>query len=203
MKPNVKQTLATQAVKQALQTIERRVNELGVAEPIVAPSRRSGDQILVQLPGVNDVDQAKRIIGTTALLELKLVEPGPLFAGGAAPVERRQRAAGHAGRARAPSRAGQPARAVYYLVRKVAAVTGRDLRNARPSLDENNRAGGRLLAEPGGRQQVRRAHRRQHRQPAGHRPRRPRPVGADDPGRIDDEGRITGNFTPGSRRTCR
>ena len=66
-------------MNQALQTIERRVNELGVAEPIVA-RHSAADQILVQLPGVTDVNRAKEIIRSTALLELKLVEQGP-FAG--------------------------------------------------------------------------------------------------------------------------
>ena len=76
MKPNIAQQLRGEAVTQALQTIERRVNELGVAEPIVA---RQGtvDQILVQLPGVSDVQRAKDIIRSTALLELKFVEQGP------------------------------------------------------------------------------------------------------------------------------
>ena len=47
---------------QARQTIERRVNELGVAEPSIAQQGQSGDQILVQLPGVTDVERAKEII---------------------------------------------------------------------------------------------------------------------------------------------
>ena len=77
LKPNVVVQLREQAVEQALQTIERRVNELGVAEPIVAPHGSSGDQILVQLPGVTDVNRAKEIIRATAMLELKIVEAGP------------------------------------------------------------------------------------------------------------------------------
>ena len=72
---NVAQTLRTQAVEQALQTVERRVNALGVSEPIVAPYGTAGDQILVQLPGVKDPDQVKRLIGTTALLELLAIAP--------------------------------------------------------------------------------------------------------------------------------
>src|SRR4030095_6836576 len=69
LKPNIANQLRDGAVTQALETIERRVNELGVAEPIVA--RYSGqDQILVQLPGVSDVRRAKEIIRSTALLEL-------------------------------------------------------------------------------------------------------------------------------------
>src|SRR5688572_24164030 len=49
MRPPVAQTLRTQAVEQALQTVDRRVNALGVSEPIVAPYGSAGDQILVQL----------------------------------------------------------------------------------------------------------------------------------------------------------
>ena len=137
MKPNIAQTLRTQAVEQALQTVERRVNALGVSEPIVAPYGTAGDQILVQLPGVNDPDQVKRLIGTTALLELKIVEGGPAASqeallqstGGVAPPE--MEVVTGADRT-------NPGSLSYYLVRKVAPVTGRDLSNARASVDENN-----------------------------------------------------------------
>ena len=77
MKPNIVVQLREDAVTQARQTIERRVNDLGVTEPIVAEQGATGDQLLVQLPGVTDVQRAKDIIHSTALLELKLVEQGP------------------------------------------------------------------------------------------------------------------------------
>jgi preprotein translocase subunit SecD len=77
MKGSVQQSLRTEAVTQARQTIERRVNELGVAEPSIAQQGQNGDQILVQLPGVTDVERAKGIIGNPGLLELKIVEQGP------------------------------------------------------------------------------------------------------------------------------
>src|SRR5262249_22396809 len=48
-------------VKEAIRTLERRVNQLGVAEPVIAQQGAKGDQILVQLPGVTDVEQAKRV----------------------------------------------------------------------------------------------------------------------------------------------
>src|SRR3990170_8418930 len=70
MKPNVQVSLREEAVVQARQTIERRVNELGVTEPSIAQQGADGDQILVQLPGVTDVDRAKEIIRSTGLLEL-------------------------------------------------------------------------------------------------------------------------------------
>ena len=77
MKPNIAVQRRSEAVTQAIQTIDRRVNELGVAEPVVAPYGSAGDQIVVQLPGVTDVNRAKNIIRKTALLEIKLVEGGP------------------------------------------------------------------------------------------------------------------------------
>ncbi len=140
LKPNVITQLRDETVSQALQTIDRRVNELGVAEPVVA-RHSAADQILVQLPGVTDVNRAKEIIRSTALLELKLVEQGPF----ADEASARQAFANNLPPdleilpGRSEGAAGAPPSTVYYAVRRVAAVTGRDLRNARPSLDENNR----------------------------------------------------------------
>jgi len=90
----------------------------------------------VQLPGVTDVDRAKEIIRSTGLLELKIVEQGPaatresLLVNGQVP----------SGMDIVPgvSSAGDPAGStVFYQVRKAAAVSGKDLRNARPTIDEN------------------------------------------------------------------
>lgn len=137
LKPNIALTLREEAVVQARQTIERRVNELGVAEPSIAQQGANGDQILVQLPGVTDVNRAKEIIRSTGLLELKIVEQGPsaskdaLTPGGVVPQGMDIVPGVSAGEAAGTT--------VYYMVRKAAAVTGRDLRSARPSLDENNR----------------------------------------------------------------
>ena len=141
MRGPVETTLRDESVRQALQTIERRVNELGVAEPIVAPYSVGGHQILVQLPGVSDVARAKEIIRNTALLELKIVEDGPAFSqedllaarNGVIPPDM-EVVSGVSD----VLDSGGPGGTVYYLVRRVAAVTGRDLRNARPSLDEFN-----------------------------------------------------------------
>src|SRR5258706_1073906 len=137
MRPNVVVQLRGDAVVQARQTIERRVNDLGVTEPSIAQQGNSGDQILVQLPGVTDVERAKEIIRSTGLLELKIVEQGPsptkegLMVNGQAPANT-EIVPGATG---VP---GEPAGTVYYLVKKVAAGTGPGLRNARPSVDQNN-----------------------------------------------------------------
>ena len=139
IKPNVANQLRADAVTQALETIERRVNELGVAEPIVA--RQGTDQILVELPGVDDVQRAKNLISSTALLELTLLDQGPFPTREAALAAYNNVLPSDAevlpGRADGPATAG--ASAVYYVVKKTPAVTGRDLRNAQQSLDEFNR----------------------------------------------------------------
>ena len=198
LRPGMAATLRDESVRQALQTIERRVNELGVAEPIVAPHGVGGNQILVQLPGVTDVARAKEIIRSTALLELKLVEQGPTVS---------REALLQAYNGTEPSgmevvsgvddtlSPGALPQTVYYLVRRVAAVSGRDLRNARSTLDENNlpavsfslnREGARKFGDVTG-QNV-------GRQLAiildGRVQTAPRIEG-----RITDEGRITGSFT--------
>ena len=135
MKPSVQLQLREEAVVQARETIERRVNDLGVTEPSI--SQQNDDQLLVQLPGVTDVERAKSIMGSEGRLELKIVEQGPaatresLLVNGQVP-QGMEIVPGSSG---APGDTGNTS---FYLVRKVAAVTGRDLRNARPSLDENN-----------------------------------------------------------------
>lgn len=142
IRPSEQTRLREEAVTVARETIERRVNELGVAEPLVAETGAGGDQILVQLPGVTDVARAKEIIRSTALLELKLVEQGPSpsreallqATNGAVPPGMQV----VTGVSEAVEPGGAP-QTSYYLVRQAAAITGRDLRNARPTLDEHNR----------------------------------------------------------------
>ena len=127
------------AVTQARQTIDRRVNELGVTEPIVAQYGSANDQLVVQLPGVTEVRRAKEIIQSTALLELKLVEQGSMPTreallqptGGNVPNGQEVLPA-------VETIQGERPETVYYLVRKVPVITGRDLRTAKASTDENS-----------------------------------------------------------------
>jgi preprotein translocase subunit SecD len=196
LKPNIAFQLREDTVNQALQTIERRVNELGVTEPIVA-RHSAADQILVQMPGVTDVARAKEIIRSTAQLELKQVEQGPFSDeagartayGGNVPPDI-QLLPGVM-----PAAPGQPASTAIYAVRRVPAVTGRDLRTARPTLDENNRpAVSFSLNSEGARKFGAFTQANIGRQLAivldGRVASAPTIQG-----RIDDEGRITGNFT--------
>jgi preprotein translocase subunit SecD len=135
MKPNIANDMREQAVTQALQTIDRRVNELGVAEPNISRYGQSNDEILVQLPGVSDVGRAKEIISNTAVLELKIVEAGPAGT-------QEQLLQSYSGKVPEDMEVVQGAASSgdtsYYLVRKVPAVTGQDLRSAKPTIDENN-----------------------------------------------------------------
>lgn len=125
-----------QTVEEAIKTLERRVNQLGVAEPVIAKHGQTGDQILVQLPGVSDVEAAKRIIKTTAQLQLKLVEDaGP-----------NKEALLQAFQGKLPEgleiaegQGDTPGQPTYYVVKREAVITGRDLKNARVSVDETNR----------------------------------------------------------------
>jgi len=138
MKPNIAVQRRAEAVTQAIQTIERRVNELGVSEPVVAPYGTANDQIVVQLPGVSDVNHAKGIIKNTAILEIKLVEAGPSSDEPTLLTSYQGKAP--EGMEVVPGVSGTPGDSsrVFYLVKRVAAITGRDLRNAKPTLDEYN-----------------------------------------------------------------
>ncbi|OFW02400.1 MAG: protein-export membrane protein SecD [Acidobacteria bacterium RIFCSPLOWO2_02_FULL_68_18] len=141
MRPLIAGQLRDEAVTQALQTIERRVNELGVVEPIVA-RYTAANQILVQLPGVTDVQRAKEIIRSTALLELKIVEQGPFPSQDAAQQAYNNNVPPDLeivpGSADLTVTGGGAPSTVYYVVRRVAQITGRDLRTARQGLDQNN-----------------------------------------------------------------
>ena len=138
MKPNIQIVVRTDAVTQARQTIERRVNELGVAEPSIAQQGANGTEILVQLPGVTDVERAKGIIQSTGTLALKIVENGPLGTREELMVNGQVPEGMEILPGVSDTSLGGPATTVYYLVRQVAAVSGRDLRTARPTLDEQN-----------------------------------------------------------------
>jgi preprotein translocase subunit SecD len=141
-------------VKEAIRTLERRVNQLGVAEPVIAAHGNQNDQILIQLPGVTDPEQAKRVISKTAQLALKLVEDS-------APT---REALLQAKGGRVPDnlevveglgdQGGQPA---VYLVKREAVITGRDLKTARVGVDENNQPDVQFSLNPAGADKFKRA----------------------------------------------
>ncbi len=194
MKPNIEKDMREQTVVQALQTIERRVNELGVAEPNISRYGSSQDHILVQMPGVADVARAKEIIGKTALLELKIVEAGPSPTKEALLQSYNGQVPQDMDVISGASDAGDGSTA-FYLVRKVAAVSGRDLRGAKPTIDENNR--------PAVSFSLRNEGARKFGKITGENIGRSLAIVLDNrvvsaprlEGRISDEGRISGSFT--------
>ena len=196
IRPNIVVQLREDTVNQALQTLERRVNELGVAEPVIA-RHTAADQLLVMLPGVTDVNRAKEIIRSTAQLELTLVEQGPFADEAAArqayanniPPDMRILPGVQ------PTVPGQPAGVGYYVVRRVPAVTGRDLRNARPTLDENNRPAVSFSLNPEGARKFGTFTQANVGRMLGVIMDNRVVQAATIETRIDAEGRITGNFT--------
>lgn len=72
IKPEALKALMDDGVKQNISVLSKRVNELGIAEPII--QQQGADRIIVQLPGVLDVAEAKKTIGRTATLEVRLVD---------------------------------------------------------------------------------------------------------------------------------
>jgi len=68
-------TVQSNALRQNITTLHNRINELGVAEPVI--QQQGSDRIIVQLPGVQDVARAKEILGRTATLEIRMVDDSP------------------------------------------------------------------------------------------------------------------------------
>jgi len=118
--------LREQAVVQEMQTIDRRVHDLGVTEPTI-PRQPQAEPILVQMPGVTDVAHAKDVLAQTAFLEFKLGEAGP---GSKEDLLKQYNGTlpGEMEILPGSSGSGADAAATFYVVRKIAPVTGQDLR---------------------------------------------------------------------------
>lgn len=137
MKAQSLSELKNRAVQQAIDTIRNRVDALGVIDPTIQQHGLGDYQILVQLPGIDDFARVKQIIKSTAMLEIRQSLGGPYSSeaqalqdhGGVLP----------ANAVLLPGKSSDDSGAqVWYLVSRMPAVTGRDLRDAQPSTDENN-----------------------------------------------------------------
>jgi len=115
-----------QALKQNMVTLHNRINELGVAEPVI--QQQGLDRIVVQLPGVQDTAKAKDILGRTATLEMRLVEDG-------AEARAAENNTGPVpfGAERFLERNGQAV-----IVKKQVILTGENLTDAQPGFDSQN-----------------------------------------------------------------
>jgi len=123
LKPPAALKVQEQALKQNITTLHNRINELGVAEPVI--QQQGLDRIVVQLPGVQDTAKAKDILGRTATLELRLVDEsteGRSAEIGSGPVP--------FGSERYLDRSGQAV-----IVRKQVMLTGDNLTDAQPGFD--------------------------------------------------------------------
>lgn len=137
MKPLYLRNLAQQTVQQAISTITDRVNALGVTEPQIAPYGLGANQILVELPGVSDMNQVKNMIKSTARLEIHAVIGGPF------PNE--QAALSSVGGALPPDEEILPSEGElagsgngnYYIIQRLAIVAGSDFRSASPGTNPN------------------------------------------------------------------
>src|SRR2546426_10310140 len=72
IRPEAQKRTQELALKQNIQTLHNRINELGVAEPVI--QQQGADRVVVELPGVQDTTKAKEILGRTATLEVRLVD---------------------------------------------------------------------------------------------------------------------------------
>ena len=123
LKPEAARRVQESAVKQNITTLHNRVNELGVAEPVI--QQQGLDRVVVQLPGVQDTAKAKDILGRTATLEVRLVDDSVEAAAGAAgtgPVP--------FGAERYVERGGAP-----LVVKRQVILTGENLTDAQAGFD--------------------------------------------------------------------
>ena len=126
IKPDAARRIQDQALKQNMVTLHNRINELGVAEPVI--QQQGLDRIVVQLPGVQDTAKAKDILGRTATLEMRLVEDG-------AEARAAENNSGPVpfGTERFLERNGQAV-----IVKKQVILTGENLTDAQPGFDSQN-----------------------------------------------------------------
>ena len=126
IKPEAARRLQDAALKQNITTLHNRINELGVAEPVI--QQQGLDRIVVQLPGVQDTAKAKEILGRTATLEMRLVDESAEgrsaeLSGGPVPF----------GSEKFLDRQGRPV-----IVKKQVLVTGENLTDAQPGFDQQS-----------------------------------------------------------------
>jgi preprotein translocase subunit SecD len=131
MKPQAARQLSHETVQQAVEAIDRRVNALGVTEPIIAP--QGEDRIAIQLPGVDDPARVKDIIKTTAQLQFRIVEgqAGPTAQAVFDSLPANLRGDVDILPGNREDELGRVVGTEFYAVRKNVPVSGRDLKNAR------------------------------------------------------------------------
>lgn len=138
LKPSAILDLKRATVERSIQTIDNRINSLGLTEPEVRQHGRADAEfeIMVQLPGVDDPARVKEIIGTTAVLGIHEVKGGPYATqeqglaqnGGVLPLNTRLY--------KSVPRGGEGGAEQWYLLTRTPVVSGREVRSSRPGQDE-------------------------------------------------------------------
>jgi len=140
LKARAAEEYKSQSVDQALRTIANRIDKMGVAEPVIQKRGGPGEhEIVVQFPGIDDPQKLKDIIGKPAFLELKLVQGNGSFASKDAALQQYGGVLPTNLEILESQKAESGANKVYYIVNKVAQVTGRELKNAFVSRDDTGR----------------------------------------------------------------
>lgn len=138
MKPSVVRDIETRALDQSRETIYERINRLGVSEPVVEIYGPGTNEILVELPGIDDPGRVRDVIQSTARLEIHEVL-------GTTPYPDQQSALQANGGTLPPnsellkSDTGSDTGGQYYLLNRIPIVSGTDFRDAQPSVDQNGR----------------------------------------------------------------
>jgi preprotein translocase subunit SecD len=128
LNPQQQKEIEDFAIKQNIQTLHNRINELGVAEPII--QQQGTDRVVVQLPGVQDTTKAKEIIGRTATLEIRMVDE---TRSDGASLEKAARGIAPLGDDVFNDRSGQPV-----IVKKNVVLTGDYITGAGPGIDSQS-----------------------------------------------------------------
>jgi preprotein translocase subunit SecD len=140
MKPQIRKSMEEKTVQQAIETVRDRVDSLGVSEPMIAPYSLGANQLLVELPGVSDLDRVKAIIQSTARLEIHpVVGDGSGFAdeqsalasvGGVLPPDQEMV------RGSGTMATGSDSERIF-IVDRAPVVSGSDFRSADPATNPN------------------------------------------------------------------
>jgi preprotein translocase subunit SecD len=138
MKPSAVSGMNANTLEQAKEVINQRINTLGVSEPVVQPYNLGSNQLLVELPGIDDLSRVKDVIQSTARLEIHLVTGGPFDSsdaalqslGGTLPFDQEI--------VRADAGAASNGAGIqYFLLKKTPEVAGTDIRDAQSGTSQN------------------------------------------------------------------
>jgi preprotein translocase subunit SecD len=137
MKPLFENDLDKRTVDEAIETIRDRVDSLGVSEPLIQEYGLGANQILVELPGISDLDQVKTVIKSTARLEIHAVDGGPFPTEDAALQSVNGALPPNDEILPVTGDLGGSSGTQYYVLQRSAIVAGSDFRSADPGVDSN------------------------------------------------------------------